>query len=63
MIVIALALTGVNVWSFIKLKHDFDPSMYLPRDSYSQKYVEADRNYFPNDGVFVQMYCGNVYLI
>ncbi|XP_060605204.1 patched domain-containing protein 3-like isoform X1 [Ruditapes philippinarum] len=59
-ILVAVAMTGVNIWSFIRIKHDFDPSMYLPKDSYSQKYVEADRNYFPNDGAFVQMYCGKL---
>ncbi|XP_045159868.2 patched domain-containing protein 3-like isoform X1 [Mercenaria mercenaria] len=59
-ILAAFAMTGVNIWSFIRIKHDFDPSMYLPKDSYSQKYVEADRNYFPNDGAFVQMYCGKL---
>jgi hypothetical protein len=62
-ILVAVAMTGVNIWSFIRIKHDFDPSMYLPKDSYSQKYVEADRNYFPNDGAFVQMYCGTVSII
>ena len=59
-IVIALGVLTLNVWSFLQLKHDFDPSMYLPTDSYSQKYVQADRQYFPDDGVFVQMYCGRL---
>ena len=56
-ILVTVGLASLNTWSFIQLKHDFDPSMYLPTDSYSQKYVEADRKYFPDDGAFVQLYC------
>ncbi|KAL4236282.1 Patched domain-containing protein 3 [Mactra antiquata] len=59
-ILFAMVLSGVNVWSFIHIKHDFDPSMYLPKDSYSQRYVTADRRYFPDDGAFVQLYCGEM---
>lgn len=59
-IVLALGLTAVNTWSFIHLKHDFDTSMYLPTGSYSQKYVQIDRKYFPDDGAFVQMYCSGI---
>lgn len=59
-ILLACAMTGVNIWSFLKIKQDFDPSMYLPSDSYSQRYVEADRKYFPSDGAFVQLYCGKL---
>ncbi|XP_052775684.1 patched domain-containing protein 3-like isoform X1 [Mya arenaria] len=56
-IAVAIGLSALNIWSFIQLKHDFDPSMYLPSDSYSQRYVKADRKFFPDDGAFVQMYC------
>ena len=57
-VLIAMGVTGVNIWSFTKLKHDFDYKEYLPSDSYSIKYVDADRNYFPEDGTFVLVYCG-----
>ena len=57
-ILIAMAVTGVNTWSFTKLEHDFDYKEYLPSDSYSTEYVDADRKYFPDDGTFVLVYCG-----
>ncbi|XP_052274727.1 patched domain-containing protein 3-like isoform X2 [Dreissena polymorpha] len=59
-IIIAVGLSALNIWSFLRLKQDFDPTMYLPSDSYSQKYVKADREYFPDDGVFVQLYCDQI---
>ncbi|KAH3850235.1 hypothetical protein DPMN_092642 [Dreissena polymorpha] len=57
-IIIAVGLSSLIIWSFLQIKKDFDPSMYLPSDSYSQKFVNADRKYFPDDGAFVKLYCG-----
>ena len=59
-ILIAMGVTGVNIWSFTKLEHDFDYKDYLPSDSYSIRYVDADRKYFPDDGTFVLVYCGTL---
>lgn len=57
---VTVSLLGVNIYGFYHLKQDFDLTMYIPSDSYAHKFSKAQDKYFPNRGVDVNVYCGQL---
>lgn len=58
---VTVSLLGVNIYGFYHLKQDFDLTMYIPSDSYAHKFSKAQDKYFPNRGVDVNVYCGDIH--
>ena len=57
-VVITLALFGVNVWGFVELEQYFDRNWFLPTDSYAYEFTQQQAKYFPEDGAEGHVYCG-----
>ncbi|XP_062571454.1 protein patched homolog 1-like isoform X2 [Saccostrea cucullata] len=58
---VTASLLGVNIYGFYNLKQDFDLVMYIPSDSYAHKFAKAQEKYFPDRGVDVNVYCGDIH--
>jgi hypothetical protein len=57
-VVVTLAVFGVNVWSFTKLKQEFDLASYIPSDSYAYQFMKAKSRLFRTEGDDTAVYCG-----
>ncbi|XP_078317578.1 patched domain-containing protein 3-like isoform X2 [Crassostrea virginica] len=60
-VLVTVSLLGVNVYGFYHLKQDFDLVMYIPSNSYAHKFAKAQEQFFPNRGVDVNVYCGDIH--
>ncbi|XP_048761748.2 protein patched homolog 1-like isoform X1 [Ostrea edulis] len=59
--IVTFSLLGVNIYGFYHLKQDFDLVMYIPSDSYAHQFAKAQEKYFPDRGVEVNVYCGDIH--
>ncbi|XP_023326426.1 patched domain-containing protein 3 isoform X2 [Eurytemora carolleeae] len=59
-ICLAGGVLGVSVWGSTMLRDDFDPGVFIPKDSYLGLFYEAEREYFPEVGDTVVLYFANV---
>ena len=56
--VIAAVLFGVNIYGVTQLEQDFDYRWFIPSDSYAWDYFDAIDEFFPDNGLFVNVYLG-----
>ena len=49
-IVITLGITGCGIWGNILLRQEFDPSWFLPAETYLAKWFKVNKMYFPFGG-------------
>nr|XP_022315752.1 patched domain-containing protein 3-like isoform X2 [Crassostrea virginica] len=59
-VVITLALLGLNIWGFYSLKQDYNENWFYPSDSYAYEYNEMKEKYFPGGGARGAVYCKNI---
>ena len=59
--VIAAVLFGVNIYGVTQLEQDFDYRWFIPSDSYAWDYFDASDKYFPDSGLYVEVYLGKFY--
>ena len=57
-IIVSLALLGVNIWGTVEMEQEFDAAWFIPSDSYASAYLEANNRYFPSDGIRTNIYMG-----
>lgn len=57
---IALAIFGVTIYGSYKLRTDSDLDWFLPTDSYLTAYLRASEKFYPDDGLMVSLYIGNI---
>ena len=50
------ALAGLGIYGNCSIKHEFDPTKFLPADSYLYKWFDYSRMYFPNRGDIVTIH-------
>ncbi|XP_053394032.1 protein patched homolog 1-like isoform X2 [Mercenaria mercenaria] len=53
-------LVCVNIWSFTKLRQDFNLYDYIPSDSYATEYINAQMTFYPDRGYDAAVYCDNM---
>ncbi|GFR61545.1 patched domain-containing protein 3 [Elysia marginata] len=58
--VIAVAMSGIGLWRFILMEHDFDLVNYIPSSSYAHSFVKTKREYFERQGISTNIYCGEM---
>ena len=51
-------LFGVNIYGVTQLEQDFDYRWFIPSDSYAWDYFDASDKYFPDSGLYVEVYLG-----
>jgi hypothetical protein len=49
-ILVTLTVTGVGIWGNVLLKQEFDPTWFLPGDTYLAQWFANNRRYFPSQG-------------
>ena len=59
-VVITLALLGLNIWGFYSLKQDYNENWFYPSDSYAYEYNEMKEKYFPGGGARGAVYCSKL---
>ncbi len=59
-ILLTLAIAGVGVWGNVLLRQEFDPTWFLPPETYLAKWFVANREYFPFGGDRVTIWCADV---
>ena len=55
--ILTLLITGVAISGNILLEQKFDPTWFLPPDTYLAKWFEMNRKYFPFGGDRVTIWC------
>ena len=55
-----VALTGVGIWGNLLLEQRFDPTWFLPPDTYLSKWFQANQKYFPFGGDRVTVWCNGL---
>ena len=53
-------LTGVGIYGNVLLKNEFDPTWFLPGDSYLSKWFRLTKIYFPTNGDLVTINIANM---
>ena len=51
-------LFGVNIYGVTQLEQDFDFRWFIPSDSYAWDYFDSIDEFFPDNGLFVNVYLG-----
>ena len=51
-----VGLAGLGIYGNYSIKHEFDPTKFLPQDSYLFKWFEYSRIYFPTRGDIVTIH-------
>ena len=46
-IIVTLGILGVGIYGNILLRQEFDPTWFLPADTYLSKWFTANKKYFP----------------
>ena len=59
-IIVTLGILGVGIYGNILLRQEFDPTWFLPADTYLSKWFTANKNYFPFGGDRVTIWCNSV---
>ena len=49
-ILVTLAITGVGIWGNVLLRQEFDPTWFLPADTYIAQWFANNERYFPSQG-------------
>ena len=57
LLVVTLALTGLGIWGNILLEQRFDPTWFLPPESYLARWFQVNQQYFPFGGDRVTVWC------
>ncbi|CAG0891880.1 unnamed protein product [Cyprideis torosa] len=57
-ILISLALLGLNLYGLWNLRQEFDVTWFVPADSYISKFLSAHRRYFPDRGLIGHAFFG-----
>ena len=61
-IVITLVLFSVGIWGNILLKQEFDPTWFIPQETYLAKWFRLNKEYFPSQGEVGTIYFNGVKL-
>jgi Niemann-Pick C1 protein len=59
-ILVTAGVTGVGIWGNILLRQEFDPTWFLPPETYLSQWFKANAKYFPFGGDRVTIYCSSV---
>ncbi|XP_061175023.1 protein patched homolog 1-like isoform X2 [Saccostrea echinata] len=59
-VVISVALLGLNIYGFYSLKQDYNENWFFPTDSYAYEFYEKKDDYFPGGGARAAVYCRNI---
>ena len=57
---LTLALASLSIYGNISIKHEFDPTKFLPSDTYLAKWFDYSRKYFPTRGDIVTIHLANM---
>lgn len=57
LLIVTVALTGLGIWGNVLLEQKFDPTWFLPPDSYLANWFKANQEYFPFGGDRVTVWC------
>jgi len=60
LLIATVALTGVGIWGNLLLEQRFDPTWFLPPDTYLSKWFLANQKYFPFGGDRVTVWCNGM---
>ena len=55
-ILVTAVLCGVGIWGNILLKQEFDPTWFLPQETYLAKWFRLNKEYFPSSGEIGTIY-------
>ena len=61
-ILITLVLLSVGIWGNILLKQEFDPTWFIPQETYLAKWFRLNKQYFPSQGEVGTIYFNGVKL-
>ncbi|XP_062583779.1 protein patched homolog 1-like isoform X2 [Saccostrea cucullata] len=59
-VVVSVALLGLNIYGFYSLKQDYNENWFFPSDSYAYEFNEKKEAYFPGGGARAAVYCKNI---
>ena len=60
LLILTAVVTGVAIWGNILLEQRFDPTWFLPPDTYLAKWFNANQKYFPFGGDRVTVWCNGL---
>ena len=61
-IILTSLICGVGIWGNVLLRQEFDPTWFLPQDTYLAKWFELNKELFPSEGETGTVYFNNVQL-
>ena len=59
-LIVTVVLFALGVYGNVLLKQKFDPTWFIPSDTYLAKWFSANKEYFPFGGDRVTIWCANV---
>lgn len=61
-IILTTLICGVGIWGNVLLRQEFDPTWFLPQDTYLAKWFQLNKELFPSEGETGTVYFNNVQL-
>ena len=61
-ILVTATICSVGIWGNVLLRQEFDPTWFLPADTYLSKWFRLNKEYFPSEGELGTIYFNNVKL-
>ena len=61
-IIITMVILSVGIWGNVLLKQEFDPTWFIPQETYLAKWFRLNKQYFPSEGEIGTIYFNGVNL-
>ena len=59
-IILTAVICGFGIWGNVLLRQEFDPTWFLPQDTYLAKWFQLNKELFPSEGETGTVYFNNV---